>query len=255
MVARGLMKTPVRGYDSFTGARTSDVAAAVDVLLHGLSGEKRDVEGGPKKTRIILVGFSMGGIIAANYAAKAQNCSGLAGAVCFSGTLCSEKMLLPLRSAVHSLQFWQPVLAWGLKATIVKPNEAKLASRGITAHEVEQIKTVVDIDTKLVCKYHGYDNVREYYADMSAGGAGDDKGLARLAGTKVPLLAVHAIDDPIAVFEVTLPDKIAKTDNVILLATKHGGHIGWPRGFFPSKERWSFMLDIAADFAAALEDA
>ena len=61
---------------------------------------------------------------------------------------------------------------------------------------------------------------------MSAGGRGDAAGLERLSSARVPLLVVHAIDDPIAPFEVALAEEIAATKNVLLLATKHGGHIG-----------------------------
>ena len=41
-------------------------------------------------------------------------------------------------------------------------------------------------------RYHGYGDVRDYYADMSAAGRGDAVGLAKLAGVGVPLLAVRA---------------------------------------------------------------
>ena len=91
--------------------------------------------------------------------------------------------------------------------------------------------------------------MHDYYEDMSAGGLGDSKGITRLKGTQVPLLTVHAIDDPIAAYEVTLQNEIEKTDNVMLLATKHGGHIGWPTGWFPSKHRWKFMIDITLEYA------
>jgi len=249
MVNRGLMKTPVRGMDTFHGARTSDVGCAVDALLYALGGERRRDGGTPQNASIVMVGFSMGAIIAANYTAKSKEQSGLAGAVCFSGTLCSEKMLLPSPAASRSLSVWQPLLAYGLKATIIKPSMPKFTQRGVTVADVEDAKTVMDIDRELVCKYHGYAKVQDYYEDMSAGGRGDEKGIARLKGAKVPLLAVHAMDDPIAVYEVVLAERIHETENVMLLATKHGGHIGWPQGISPSKNRWNFMMDVAMKFA------
>eukprot|EP00584_Thalassiosira_punctigera_P004715 CAMPEP_0172543642 /NCGR_PEP_ID=MMETSP1067-20121228/13982_1 /TAXON_ID=265564 ORGANISM="Thalassiosira punctigera, Strain Tpunct2005C2" /NCGR_SAMPLE_ID=MMETSP1067 /ASSEMBLY_ACC=CAM_ASM_000444 /LENGTH=517 /DNA_ID=CAMNT_0013330093 /DNA_START=178 /DNA_END=1728 /DNA_ORIENTATION=+ len=252
MVNRGLMKTPLRGNDSFHGARTSDVGCAVDALLHALRGESTR-QSSPVESKIVMVGFSMGGIIAANYTAKSKGRSGLAGAVCFSGTLCSEKMLVDCPAAKHSLSVWQPALAWGLKATIIKPQMPRFArNAGITPRQVEDARTVVDIDSRLVCACHKYAEVRDYYEDMSAGGRGDDEGIQRLRGAAVPLLAVHAIDDPIAIYEVALADEIPKTENVMLLATKHGGHIGWPTGMFPSVNRWGFMMDVAMDFAAAI---
>jgi predicted alpha/beta-fold hydrolase len=249
MINRGLMKTPLRGYESFHGARTSDVGCAVDALHHALYGQKPTTTMN-SNSKIVLVGFSMGAIIAANYAAKSTYHSGLAGALCFSGTLSSSKNLLDCPAGRHSASVWQPALAWALKGTIIKPNMAKFLAKGITVKDIEAVNSVNDIDTKLVCKYNGYKTVYDYYEDMSAGGSGDEKGLARLNGTKIPLLAVHAIDDPIAIFETMLEDEISKTDNVMLLATKHGGHIGWPTGLFPSKNRWNFMVDIAMEFAS-----
>eukprot|EP00536_Pseudo-nitzschia_multiseries_P016446 jgi/Psemu1/263658/estExt_Genewise1Plus.C_11180002 len=240
VINRGLMKTPVRGDVTFHGARTSDVGCAVDALHYALS----------NKSNLVMVGFSMGGIIVANYAAKSGEHSGLAGALSFSGTLCTAKNLLDCPAARHSAGVWQPALAWGLKASIVKPSMHKFAKKGVTVREVEEVQSVTEIDTKLVCKYHGYKTVYDYYEDMSAGGLGDAKGLKRLDSTRIPLLAVHAIDDPITIYEVTLADEVDKTENVMLLATKHGGHIGWPTGWFPSKNRWSFMMDIAMEFAS-----
>lgn len=254
MINRGLMKTPVKSHDIFHGSRTSDVGCAADALNHALYGRSR-FEGSTNdnnKSKIVMVGFSMGGFIASNYAAKSKENSGLAGALSFSGSLCSAKNI-PVQdcpASKHSAAVWQPALAWALKATIVKPNNAKFLEKGITLQEVEATKSVFDIDRELVCKYHGYKTVYDYYEDMSAAGSGDEKGLKRLHDTKTPLLSVHAVDDPIAIFEVMLQNEVARTENVMLLATKHGGHIGWPIGWFPSKNRWNFMMDIAMEFAS-----
>mmetsp|Transcript_44160 Transcript_44160/g.86638 ORF Transcript_44160/g.86638 Transcript_44160/m.86638 type:complete len:519 (-) Transcript_44160:235-1791(-) len=249
MVARGMMKTPLKGMDSFHGARTSDVGCAVDALSYALSGRKRATN-----PQIVLVGFSMGGIVAANYATKARTDSGLAGALSFSGSLCSEKLLLPTRAVAHSLTTWQPALAWGLKATVVKPNQHNLAQRGVSPAFVEEIETVTDIDSRLVTKYHGYPDVRDYYEDLSAAGRGDAAGREKLNGAAVPLLEVHAVDDPIAPYESCFASAVGDTENVALLATQHGGHIGWPQGMAPAGKRWSFMIDLAMEFAAAVSD-
>lgn len=249
MINRGLMKTPLKGDDIFHGARTSDVGCAVDALHYALYGTSRFDDATTTKSKIVMVGFSMGGIIVANYAAKSKEHSGLAGALSFSGTLCTAKNLLDCPAARHSAEVWQPALAWGLKGSIIKPSMHKFGKKNVTVKDVERVQSVTDIDTELVCKYHGYKTVYDYYEDMSAGGLGDEKGLKRLDGTKIPLLAVHAIDDPITIFEVTLPDEVNKTANVMLLATKHGGHIGWPTGMSPTKNRWKFMMDISMEFA------
>jgi len=247
MINRGLMKTPIRGRETFHGARTSDVGCTVDVLHKALYGTSR--YDSDANSKIVLVGFSMGGIIAANYAAKSGKDSGLAGALSFSGCLSTAKTTIDSPPSRHAMHLWQPALAWGLKGSVVKPSMAKFVNQGITLKEIEDVRSVLDIDTKLVCKYNRYKTVFDYYEDMSAGGLGDEKGLKRLENTQIPLLAVHAIDDPISIFEVALQDEVPKTQNVMLLATKHGGHIGWPTGLSPSKNRWKFMVDIATEFA------
>lgn len=252
MINRGLMKTPLKGKHIFHGARTSDVGCAVEALHHALYGTSR-FRGGDNKaspSRIVLVGFSMGGIIAANYAAKSGRDSGLAGAISFSGMLCVSKNLLDVPSTRHSELVWQPALAWALKATILKPSMGRFAHKKITRRDVEKVASVRDIDTDLVCRYNGYGTVYDYYEDMSAAGAGDGPGLKRLNNAAIPVLAVHAIDDPIGVYESALQHEVPKTENVLLLATKHGGHIGWPSGIFPSQNRWNFMIEIALEFAA-----
>lgn len=270
MINRGLMKTPMKGEESFTGARTSDVGCTVDALLHALGGDPERSSGKlPQTAKILLVGFSMGGIIAANYVSKSKDRSGLIGCISFSGTLCSENMiasptlssLATNRAARHSLKMWQPALAWGLKGTICKQQLPNLIKRNITSKDLESIATVLDLDDKVVCKYHKYETVRHYYEDMSAAGRGDAEGIERLKRVAVPTLILHAQDDPIAIFEVAVPDIVCTTDNVMLLATRHGGHIGWPlgwrpslNGWRPSLNRWSFMVDIAMEFASALDD-
>eukprot|EP00929_Paragymnodinium_shiwhaense_P060560 TRINITY_DN30232_c0_g1_i1.p1 TRINITY_DN30232_c0_g1~~TRINITY_DN30232_c0_g1_i1.p1 ORF type:complete len:539 (+),score=142.52 TRINITY_DN30232_c0_g1_i1:79-1695(+) len=252
LIARGLMKTPVRGEDIFHGARTSDVGAAVDALLYALDGEKRKPAGdGAPKARITLVGFSMGAIIAANYAAKAKDFSGLAGCVAFSGAICGSQTL-DSEQGKRGMGLWQPVLAWALKGTIVVHNMAKMVKKGITVAAVEKISSVCEMDTKLVCKYHGYETVRDYYEDMSAGGRGDEAGKAKLAGAKTPLLSVHALDDPITPYQCCLAKAMPETEHCILMATTHGGHIGWPTGMSPSKRRFGFMVDVAMEFASAV---
>ena len=41
---------------------------------------------------------------------------------------------------------------------------------------------------------------------------------------------------------------------MLLLVTKHGGHIGWPLGWRPSEHRWGFMGDVAMEFATAVAE-
>ena len=69
----------------------------------------------------------------------------------------------------------------------------------------------------------------------------------------MPLLAVHACDDPIAAVDGF--DKLierADNPNLWLLATRNGGHVGWPEGWWPASRGWSFMRRTVYEFAGAV---
>ena len=69
----------------------------------------------------------------------------------------------------------------------------------------------------MVCKYHGYPRVEDYYKDTSADREGYDWGVRKLNGTKVPLLVVRTINGPTVPVEVVMVEQIHRIDNVVLL--------------------------------------
>jgi predicted alpha/beta-fold hydrolase len=122
-----------------------------------------------------------------------------------------------------------------------------------------------------VCAYHGFRDVYMYYDQMSAA-AVDDRhspthassppsrvgfamspeghGVGTIA---VPLLAVNALDDPIVHADATPAlEATHEGSNLMVLLTKHGGHIGWPTGWLPWRSGWAFSTKLALDFAEAV---
>ncbi|KAJ8599184.1 hypothetical protein CTAYLR_007518 [Chrysophaeum taylorii] len=237
LVNRGLMDTPVRGTRAlFHGARTCDVGAAVDAL--SLS----------TRQPVVLVGFSMGAILAANYAVKAGSRCPCAATVAISGSLCAAKTLEPCGD--RSRRLWQPPLTAGLKQSFYLPNARRLGSK-VDPRRIQRCSTVPEFDEAFVCRVHGYPALRAYYDDMSAAGAGDEAGLAKFSNLGTPLLVLHAKDDPILPVEACLPDKIADASpHLTLLLTDVGGHVGWPVAPI-AKHRWGFMVEAALAFADA----
>lgn len=80
-------------------------------------------------------------------------------------------------------------------------------------------KTVRDFDEAITRRSFGFPSVDAYY---EASGS-----KRRLPGVGVPLLCVQAADDPIAVKEAIPYDAIRRNENVLLLETRSGGHLGW----------------------------
>jgi len=77
----------------------------------------------------------------------------------------------------------------------------------------------------------GYSCWQEYY------------GAARLAdkltSIKVPTLALNALDDPFQPGDSIPFESAASSSHVAILATQHGGHIGFMEGALPTRYHYS----------------
>lgn len=239
LINRGCMGTPVRGTSSlFSGARTCDVGAAVDLLKMAID------------RPVCVVGFSMGGIIAANYAVRSGKRTAASAVVCVSGSLCAAKILD--KCGDRSRVIWQPPLASNLKSFFYASNSRKLALKakmtGKAVPDVMGAGTVDAFDRTFVCYVHDYKTVLDYYEDLSAAGHADEKGLAKFASLHTPLLVIHAKDDPIVPFESIVPELVVQASpRVVVMATRVGGHVGWPATPYQI-HRWDFMISAALAF-------
>ena len=101
---------------------------------------------------------------------------------------------------------------------------------------------------------------RADYDDMSAASADDRIGERergeekRLSNVKKPCFVLHARDDPI-IHADSLPlgqQGSGAPSNVLLLMTKHGGHIGWPTGWLPFLTRFGYSTGLALTFIDGL---
>ena len=105
MIARGLMDTPVRGWNVFHGARTTDIEAVAQTIRKAV-----DVD-----QILVGVGFSMGAIVLSNYVAKSGFKCQLDAAMAVSGGLDMRENL----NFQRSMRLWQPLLAQGLREDFI----------------------------------------------------------------------------------------------------------------------------------------
>ncbi|KAL4493049.1 hypothetical protein ABPG72_003134 [Tetrahymena utriculariae] len=76
---------------------------------------------------------------------------------------------------------------------------------------------------------YGHKTIFDYYEDLSC--------INQLKNVQIPLLCLNSKDDP-CIHHSTIPFKISEINqNVMLLVTKCGGHVGWFEGIFTPK-RW-----------------
>lgn len=124
------------------------------------------------------------------------------------------------------------------------------------------------VDINGVVPYNNYRDVQEYYSDMSAmgdiplGGSEEPPSLGRIEDVSIPLCILFALDDPLLSWQNVAanegymhPTKLSQSGsgNLMLLLTKRGGHVGWPLGWFPGKDKWKWMNGVVTSFAHAVD--
>jgi predicted alpha/beta-fold hydrolase len=129
-----------------------------------------------------------------------------------------------------------------------------------------------EIDEYAVVPYNGFRDLNDYYTSMSALGdiPWNTEGLPEVQNTgkinsiTIPFCVLHAFDDPLVTWRATVnneglmnPESLVKSGsgNLMLLLTKSGGHVGWPLGIFPFKDKWKWMNDAAMTFGQAVATA
>lgn len=251
MLGRGLgHENKCLSMAGFHGARTSDVEVCARLLKTSVLN---------KGDKLFVIGISMGGIILQN-----AICRGLLKKEDVDGAIAVSPCFDTIKNInfFWSRRFWQPLLAQGLKdAFTSKSSDLQKLQNKLGQKRVKDVlATIVDVfdfDSMLVPKMHDFRDVYHYYSDMSCSLLSSQiEEKDRNISLPVPLLVLHACDDPI-IHADTLPvhSNIVNTiDNLCVLVTSLGGHVGWPVGLSPVKNRWIFQNNMILEFIAAIAE-
>ncbi|KAJ4833079.1 hypothetical protein Tsubulata_001055 [Turnera subulata] len=117
-------------------------------------------------------------------------------------------------------RLYDRVLAVGLK-TYAKLHQSIL-SRLTDWDSVEQSRSVRHFDTHATSVLAKYETVDTYYRRSSS--------VNLMGEISVPLLGISALDDPVCTKEAIPWDECRANPNIILAATKHGGHLAYFEG-------------------------
>lgn len=94
-----------------------------------------------------------------------------------------------------------------------------------------------DFDTLFTCKVYNYPSAADYYHEQSC--------LSVLQHVKIPLLLINAVDDPLVIPDLIPYHLPPMNENIVLITTKHGGHLGWIEGsVFPQLVHWHERVSI-----------
>jgi predicted alpha/beta-fold hydrolase len=204
-----------------------------DTMYHsGLTGDTRVIlqeirqrDLGP----VFLVGFSLGGNVTLKLAGELGETSLLAGA-------CAISTPIDLAACVRTLdrrsnRLYAARFLGRLKGRIRR--KSQLAPHLYSTKGLDEVKSIWEFDDRFTAPLFGFGTAANYYATQSA--------VRYLDAIRVPTLVICAKDDPLVPFAVYSHPAFVSNPALTLLATEHGGHLG-----FLSHRRPRFWLDGVA---------
>lgn len=190
-------------------------------------------------------GISMGGLILGNYLAQngAAAKTKLKGCFIisvpwnvFEATKSIEDNYINLMLNKH--------LASNLCRTVRKYHSSlESGLENVDMKNVLRSQTVREFDSNFTAKQFGFKDVEEYYRKATL----HDK----MHLIEVPVLCLNAADDPFQPFEAIPLKEFSKSENVAIVITSRGGHIGFLEGLWPMKEE-QYMSKLFCQFYVGL---
>jgi uncharacterized protein len=173
----------------------------------------------------ILVGFSLGGNVVLKLAGELGAAAPpLIRAVCGIST--------PLDLAACARRMAQPDNRLYERRFVMRM-KARLAATGRYPYaEIRNFSSVIEIDDRITAPSFGFGNAANYYRTQSAS--------LYLSSLHVPVLLLQAKDDPLVPFETFETPQVRGNHRIRLMATDHGGHLG-----FLSRRAPRFWADSA----------
>jgi predicted alpha/beta-fold hydrolase len=166
---------------------------------------------------IFLAGFSLGGNVALKLAAELGDDGPklLRGVVGVSVPVDLAACVRTLRkpgNRIYEMRFLR-----ALKARIRR--RAAIAPDVYDASKLDRIASVYDFDDAFVAPFFGFGTADNYYATQSS--------LQYFPQIRVPTLIVQAKDDPMIPFDLFQDARLTANPKIRLIATEHGGHLGY----------------------------
>jgi predicted alpha/beta-fold hydrolase len=177
---------------------------------------------------IFLIGFSLGG----NVVLKLGGELGPAAIGLIDG-ICAISTPIDLGACVERLGHPENFLYENRFLSRLKQrvrNRARQSGGAYSTNGLDRIRTVYEFDDAYTAKSFGFGTADNYYGTQSAKNFLDT--------IRVPALIVQAKDDPLIPFSVFDHPAFQTNPNLTLIATEHGGHLG-----FLSRNPPRFWLD------------
>lgn len=187
------------------------------------------------------IGFSLGANILTNYIGEeAEDCE-LKGAVVISSPWNLDAGSMALQRTWLGKEVYSKTMGGNLKRLIELHADQVVKNPAINMEKIRNVKYIHEFDREVQCATWGYPTESAYYRDASSCDA--------LLAVRIPLLAINATDDPIAVNEGIPYEEFKCNPYAVLCTTSLGGHLSWFEGH-GNGDRWH--AKPAANFLNAL---
>jgi predicted alpha/beta-fold hydrolase len=204
----------------------------------------RELAGRERLPRIYVAGFSMSGNMVLKLAGEygADFPAALAGVTSVSPSIdlrgCAEA--IERRSnAVYRASFMR-----SLRRRI--RTKSRQHPELYDARGLRRVRTIRQFDERYTAPHGGYLDASDYYERASS--------LPVISRIRVPTLIIHAADDPIIPSGPFGDSSIAANPDVLLVLTRHGGHVGFISGS-PEGEDRRWAENRVVEFCRMLEGA
>ncbi len=224
----------VRGYgvhrlNMRTCGGTEDLC---ETMYHsGLTGDTKFILEQLKQP-IFLVGFSLGGNVALKLAGELGQNDLLAG-------VCAVSTPIDLAACVRAIDKPSNILYSRRFLKRLRERVRRMNMRVPQAYSLlglDDVRTIWEFDDRFTAPLFGFGTAANYYGTQSA--------TNYLDSIRVPTLVISAKDDPLVPFEIYRHRAFQNNPALTLLATNHGGHLG-----FLARRKPRFWLDgVALDW-------
>lgn len=190
---------------NYHAGQTSDALAVLREIRHEWPGP------------LFLVGFSLGGNVSLKLAGElGADAAGLLDGVCSVSTpldlsACSDALDQP-GNFIYSNRFLVRLKDRIRRRHLMYPDLYDIGP-------LDAVKSIRQFDDAYTAKLFGFGTAANYFATQSSG--------QFLESIRVPTLMIQAKNDPLIPFEVYDHPAIRSNPNLRLIATGHGGHVGF----------------------------
>ncbi|PHI27907.1 hydrolase [Budvicia aquatica] len=213
---RGCSGEPNRSPRAYHSGETSDTRFFLNWLQENLG-----------QSPTAAVGYSLGGNMLGCYLAEEGHQVPLQAAVIVSAPL----MLAPCSQQLEQgfSRIYNRYLVGQLKQSTKRKLSRYPEILPLPGLALKHIHSLREFDDAITAPLHGFKDSSDYYQQCSA--------LPLLPKISIPLLIIHAKDDPFMAAEV-IPAKESLPDNIEYQLTAHGGHVGFVGGTWSKPQMW-----------------